>query len=348
MNIMNIMKKKIIFISLIILSIATWSVMKYHSKSVSVQANPIWVEAIKVKESVQPLELNAIGTLVARTVEITPESAGHVKAIFFHDGTFVTKGSPLIQLDDAVFKAKYAFAKAQLAYSENDFKRKSVLGKRVITQQAIDQAEADFKEKKANAEEMEVMLSKTKLAAPFDGVVGKSKVNLGDYVTTTQSVVTLTDTKHLRIEYNVPEKYFPSLKLGQEVKITTSTYPGKTFPGTVTFISPTINTDNRSVALYADVPNNDNILAAGMFVKVSQLLGTEERVLIIPARSLVPVLDGMQVYKIVDGKAYAVSVIIGKRAEENIQIIEGLSPGDVVITDGQLKVKNNTPVKIKT
>jgi len=342
------MKKKIILASIIILGLGTWGVVKYFSKASNLKPNEIWVEAKPVKETILPLEVNAIGTLAARTVEITPESAGHVKEILFKDGTFVTQGSPLIQLDDAVFKAKYASALAQFNYSEHDYKRKSLLGKRVIAQQVIDQAEADLKEKKANADEMDVMLRKMKLTAPFDGVVGKSKVNMGDYVTTTQSVVTLTDTKHLRIEYNVPEKYFPALKLGQEVNITTSTYPGKVFSGKVAFISPTINTDNRSVALYADVPNNANLLAAGMFVKVSQLLGSEERVLIIPSRSLVPVLDGVQVYKVVDGKAYAVTVLIGKRTEADVQILQGLSPGDVVITDGQLKVKNNTPVKIKS
>ncbi len=187
-----------------------------------------------------------------------------------------------------------------------------------------------------------------KLTAPFDGMVGKSKVNPGDYVTTGQSVVTLTDTKHLRIEYNVPEKYLPALKLAQEVKIKTSTYPEKTFIGKVAFISPTINTDNRSVALYANVPNNDNVLAAGMFVNVSQSLGLEKHVLMVPSRSLVPVLDGVQVYKVVDGKAFAVPVLIGKRTEKNVQIIQGLSSGDTVITDGQLKLKNNMPIKIKT
>ncbi len=344
------MKKKFIIIaSLLVVGIAAWGIIKYRSQSANVQASAIWVQAAAIKETSFPLEASAIGTLVARSVEITPEIAGHVKEILFRDGTFVSKGTPLIQLDDSIYKAKYDSTKAQLIYSENDYKRKALLGKQgVITKQAIDQAEADLKEKKANADENAVMINKMKLTAPFDGMVGKSKVNPGDYVTTGQSVVTLTDTKHLRIEYNVPEKYRPALKLGQEVKITTSTYPGKIFTGKVAFMSPTINTDSRSVSLYADVNNESNELAAGMFVNVLQSLGREERVIMIPSRSLVPVLDGIQVYKVVDGKAYATPVLTGKRTEENVQILQGLSPGDVVITDGQLKVKNSASVKIKT
>lgn len=336
-------------IAVLVLVVAVWGVMKYRAGSANLQPDAVWVQAKQVKEAAFPLEVTAIGTLVARSVEITPEVAGHVDKIFFKDGAYVKQGTSLIQLDDVVAKSRYESAKAKLAYSENDYKRKALLGKEgAITQQAIDAAEADFKEQKADAQENAVMVSKMMLTAPFDGAMGKSKVNTGDYVTIGQSLVTLTDVKHLRIEYNVPEKYLPLLKLGQQVAVTTSTFPGKVFNGNVAFISPTINIDNRSVSLYADVPNDNNLLAPGMFVNVSQSLGSEESVLMIPARSLVPILDGEQVFKVVDGKAYAVTVSIGKRSDVNVQVTQGLSPGDVIITDGQLKVKNGMPVKIKT
>lgn len=343
------MKKKIVIASFIIITIAAiWGVVKYRSQAASAAPKTIWVQALKVSESTFPLEANAIGTLVARSVEISPEVAGHVRKIYFQDGTFVKQDTPLIQLDDDMYQAKHKSSQALLAYSENDYKRKSLLIKQgAITKQAVDQADSDLKEKTANAQESAVMVNKMRLLAPFDGVVGKGKVNLGDYVTTGQGIVMLTDTKHLRIEYNVPEKFLPSLKTGQEVKITSATYPGKIFTGKVTFISPTISIENRSVSLYADVANDKNELAAGMFVNVNQSLGTELKVVMIPARSLVPVLDGEQVFKVVDGKAYATSVQIGKRTKEYVQIMQGLSPGDFVITDGQFKVKNGMPVEVK-
>lgn len=343
------MKKKMIIASFILISATViWGIVKYRTQSGNAEPSAVWVQVMKVKESTLPLEARAIGTLVARSVEITPEVAGHVRTIHFRDGADVKEDAPLIQLDDAVYKAKYESSKAQLAYSENDFKRKSLLVKQgAITQQAIDQAEADLKEKSANAKESSVMVSKMQLTAPFDGVIGKSKVNLGDYVTTGQGIVTLTDTKHLRIEYNVPEKFLPLLKSGQDVTITSATYPGKTFAGKVSFISPTITAENRSVSLYAEVNNDNHELAAGMFVNVVQALGSEEKVIMIPARSLVPVLDGEQVFKVVDGKAFATNVVIGKRVDENVQVIQGLSSGDLVITDGQLKVKNGTPIQVK-
>jgi membrane fusion protein (multidrug efflux system) len=343
------MKKKIIITSLALMSAAViWGVTQYRTKSDNTEPSAVWVQAMKVKESTLPLEARAIGTLVARSVEITPEVAGHVRTIHFRDGAYVKENMPLVQLDDAVYRAKYESTRAQLAYSENDYKRKSLLVKQgAISQQAIDQAEADLKEKSANAKESSVMVNKMQLTAPFDGVVGKSKVNLGDYVTTGQGIVTLTDTKHLRIEYNVPEKFLPLLNSGQTVTMSTATYPGKTFAGKVSFISPTITAENRSVSLYADVNNDNNALAPGMFFNVVHSLGSEEKVIMIPARSLVPVLDGDQVFKVVDGKAFAVNVVTGKRVGENVQIIQGLSPGDFVITDGQLKIKNGMPVQVK-
>lgn len=343
--------KKICLCLLVLAILATviWYGMKFFAKPSATQPEVIWVNAITVSESGISMETNAIGSLVARSVEITPDLAGHVQNIYFQDGTFVKKGTPLIQLDDEIYRTKLQSAKAQLTFSESTFNRLNQLVARGdIAKQTIEQANADLKDKKAMAEENSVMVNKMLLTAPFDGIVGKSKVNLGDYVTVAQSVVTLTDTKHLRIEYNVPEKYLSALKLGQTVKIKTSAYPGKTFIGTVAYISPTINIDNRSISLYAQINNDDNLLAPGMFVNVLHSLGREEKVLLIPARSLVPIFDGEQVYKIVDGKAYAISVVIGKRVNDNVEIIQGLAKNDVVITDGQLKVKNGTPVSIKS
>lgn len=343
------MTKKKIILSMIVVVAVSWGLVRYYSKAVAPNPDGVWVQASAVKETSLSLEAHATGTLVARSVEITPEVAGHVEKILFKDGSFVERGTPLIELDDAVFKAQFQSAKAHLAYSENDYKRKLSLGKQgAITQQAIDQAEADVKEKRAIAREKEVMLNKMTLTAPFDGVVGKREVHPGDYVTIGRGLVRLTDTKHLRVEYNVGEKYLPLLKQGQEVKITTTAYPGKVFTGRVSYISPTINTDNRSVSLYAEIANDANLLAPGMFVNAVQTLGKNEHALMIPARSLVPILDGEQVYKVVDGKAYSITILIGKREKDDVQVMQGLSVGDMVITDGQLKVKNGMSVKIKS
>lgn len=342
------MKKKLVLITLISASLLSGIYYYLHHEK-KITEPVIWVEASKVKKVVMLEETHAIGTLTAKSVEITSEVGGHVHEILFKDGAEVKKGSPLIQLDNAIFKAKLDSANAKLVFSENNYKRMSLLGKKgVVAKQAVDQAIADLKEKQADAKESAVMLSKMTLVAPFDGVIGKSNVSPGDYVNVGEGLVTMTDIKHLRIEFNLPEKYFSAVKIGQSVTLSSSLYPNKKFIGKISFISPTINTENRSVSLYAEVENPDNLLASGMFVEVTETLGQKENTLFIPLRSLVPILDGEQVFKIVDGKAYAVTVTLGKRDHDEVQVVNGLSKEDMVITAGQMKLKSGMPVKVKS
>ncbi len=340
-------KKKLAIIAAIL--IAAVAVMKWRHHSGSEKGEAVLVEAASVKESTVPMEARALGTLSARSIEIMSEAGGQVQKVNFQDGAQVKQGAVLLQLDDAVLNAKLASAKADYGYIEGNYNRMLPLGKKgFIAKDSLEKAEAELKKKKAELQESEVMLAHTKLIAPFDGATGKCKVSEGEYVTPGQGVVTLTDIQHLRVEYNLPEKYLPTIKIGQEVKVTSAAYPGKIFTGKVSFISPTINVENRSIALYADVPNDKNELASGMLVDVVQALGTNEHALMIPSRSLVPILDGQQVFKIVNGKASASNVVIGKRTENEVQILSGLSAGDQVITDGQMKVRNTMAVKIKS
>lgn len=341
------MKKNLLLVLMMGLAI-TGGYYYFHKKPLEKVPEDVYVNAMKVEESTVPLVVEAIGSLKAKQIEITPEISGHVQTIVFKDGLFVEKNAPLIKLDDAIYHAKYQSAKAQLAFSESDYKRKIYLGEKgIIAKQAIEQAESDLKEKLAYVEEAKVMLEKTTLRAPFAGVLGKSEVNRGDYVTNGVRLVSLTDTKHLRVEYDVPEKFFPLVKVGQEVKVMTSTYPDKQFVGKILYRSSTINPENRAVSLYAEIDNPNNELAPGMFAHVTQYLGQDNHALLVPARSLVPVLDGEQIYKVQSNKAYPVSVTIGKHFNDKVQILAGLSVGDMIITDGQLKIKQGTSIKMK-
>ena len=306
------------------------------------------VDVESVHQGSIPIEAHAIGTLVAaQHVEIIPEVAGQVANILFADGAAVKRGATLFQLDDAVYHAKLESAKANRIYSEADYRRKISLGKQgAISEQAIEQALADLKEKMAAEKESQVMLSKMRLIAPFDGVMGKAAISLGDHVTSGQALVSLTDIQHLRVEYVVSERYLPELKSGQQIIITSNTYPGQQFAGTVKFISPTINTENRTISLYAEVPNDRRLLTAGLFVNVTHRLGVKNNVLIIPSASLVPMIDGQHVFKIINNKAVSVLVKTGQWVQNNVQVLSGLSLEDRIVTAGQQKLKEGMLVKV--
>lgn len=343
-------KKSIAAIILLFLLIAGLIFIKHKHNPPQMTDDTVLVEATKVKQGSITIDAHAIGTLAAaKTVPLTPEIAGHVAKILFEDGSFVKQGTPLIQLDDAVYRAKLASAKANLQYSQANYNRMILLGKQgAISKQAIEQAQADLQEKKAVEEESQVTVDKMTLTAPFDGMLGQAKVNPGNYVQVGQEVVTITDTHHLHVQYSVSEKYLPQLKLQQEVKLTTNAYPNKEFIGKVAYISPTIDMNNRTISLYAEVDNSQGLLTAGLFVNVTQQLGTVNDGLIVPATSLVPTIDGQQVFKIVNNKAVAVTVTIGQRTLNSAQITNGLTADDVIVIAGQDKLKQGTSVKVKS
>lgn len=346
------MKRKKLIIGIVLFGLPITALLLWKSFSASekitAQPNGAWVSVSAVGAMDLPLVIETIGSLNAKRIEVTPEVAGHVSNMNFQDGSLVNKGTVLVQLDDEIYRSKYHLAQAKLTLSRTNYQRMLLLNKQgAITKQALDQSRADLAEKEADALESHVMFKKMQMTAPFSGKVGKSKVNIGDYVTVGQSVVTLTDTDHLRVEYHVPERYLPTLKLGQQVEIHTNAYPDAVFRGKVTYIAPSIDIENRSIALYAELTDDQYRLVPGMFVEVKHLLGSAEHALVIPARALVPTLGGNQVYKVIEGKAYSVSVTLGIRKGNDVQIITGLSLGDQIITDGFLKVRDGLPIQIK-
>ncbi len=345
-------KKKLlgsVILVAIVCAISSWYWIKHREGAMHAKPEATVVEAEKVQQGNVTIEAHAIGSLVAQNnITITSEMEGHVAKVFFKDGEFVKQGTPLIQLDDSVSKVRVASAKASLIQAENHYKRNAALGKKgIASKHDVELTLAEFKEKQALAKEEQVKLSKMLLVAPFDGVLGKSKVGPGDYVNVGKELVSLTDTQHLRVEYSIPEKFYPTLKLGQEIKIITSTYPNKEFVGKVTFVSPTANADDRTIALYADISNDSGLLTAGLFVNVTQSLGKQSNALLVPAISLMPTIDGQQVFKIVDNKAVSVPVVIGQRTENTVEVVKGLALDDTVVTAGQQKLKDGMLVKIK-
>ena len=133
----------------------------------------------------------------------------------------------------------------------------------------------------------------------------------------------LTDTHHLRVEYTVAEEYLAALKTGQTVKLVTFPYPDQEFSGQLSYIAPTVNTQDRTISVYADVPNDDQRLRAGLFVTVTHSLGVMDNVLLMSATSLMSTMDGHEVYKLVDGKAVIVPVEIGQRTADSVQVLKG-------------------------
>jgi membrane fusion protein (multidrug efflux system) len=191
-----------------------------------------------------------------------------------------------------------------------------------------------------------VQLDKAHIAAPFAGIVGLRKVSAGEYITAGQPLVNLEAIDPVKADFRVPEKFLPAIRVGQTIRIKVDAFPEDSFEGKVYAIDPRLDVSGRSLLVRAVVPNTDQRLRPGLFARVTVLLELKEAALSVPEQAIVPQGDSQFVFKIVDGKVKLTKVVIGTRREGRVEIVDGLAAGDQVVTAGQLKIRDGTPVSI--
>ena len=305
------------------------------------------VEASKVVAAPLSEQVTAIGTLLSdEAVTISSEIAGRLKEIHFEEGQPVEKGALLFSLDDSVYRAQLdASAKLKLAAQTN--KRTSTLfSNKYATAQSADEAASNLAVNTAAVELARVQLDKTRITAPFAGIVGLRHVSAGEYITAGQALVNLEAIDPVKADFRVPEKFLPAIRVGQTIKIKVDAFPEDSFEGRVYAIDPRLDVAGRSLLVRAMVPNRDQRLRPGLFARVTVLLQLKEDALSVPEQAIVPQGESQFVFKIVDGKAKLTKVKIGTRREGRVEIVEGLTAGDQVVTAGQLKIRDGSPVTI--
>lgn len=318
-----------------------------HRDVLPTQEPAISVEVVKVQRADIPKQIQAVGTLLAdQTVDISPEIAGQVAEIFFKEGSIVKKGTPLIQLDNTIYRAALKASEADLALSQINYNRMvQVVKQGAEPRQSLDRAQADLQDKKAAVDEDKAKLEKMTLLAPFDGELGRRTMSVGSYVQIGQGLLKIVDKQHLRVHYRVSEQTLAQLKVGQIVDIASDILPGQKFQGNVIFISPDIDSESHSLEIEALLSNSDGRLTPGAFVRITHNLGFIKDALIIPEQALMPSVEGQNVYKVVNGKSVLMPVDVGMRFAGRVQILKGLLPDDDVVIAGQQKLKDGSLVK---
>ncbi len=307
------------------------------------------VEAVSVTLARLTTEIRVVGSLRSNeSVVIRPEVGGRVAEILFEEGQLVAAGTLLIKLDAAIAGAELDQAAAALALSQANHKRAVELFERKAASAANrDQTLAALRADQANLELARARLDKLTLKTPFDGTLGLRKVSIGDYVTPGQDIVNLEDIEPLKVDFRIPERYLGSLAIGQSIKVLADAFPGQTFAGEVYAINPLVDENGRAIALRARLPNEDGVLRPGLFVSVALLVGQRENALMIPEQALVPRGTQQLVFKIVEERAVVTPVKTGARRDAMVEILEGLAPGDMVVTAGQIKLREGTPVAVQ-
>jgi len=189
-------------------------------------------------------------------------------------------------------------------------------------------------------------LDKTDVRAPFSGILGLRRVSPGDYVTPGQDLVNIEDIDPLKVDFRVPERYLANLSAGQRIRVRVDAFPDRSFEGRVYAVDPQIDPAGRSIAIRARIDNPERVLRPGLFARVRLIVDERPNALVIPEQAIVPRGERRYVFRVKDGKAVLTEVRVGQRRQGSVEVVEGLSEGDTVVTAGQLKIRDGVSVSL--
>ncbi|MFC7396065.1 efflux RND transporter periplasmic adaptor subunit [Chelatococcus sp. GCM10030263] len=312
------------------------------------QASALPVEAIKPRQGTSSSDIQAVGGLQSdESVIVSSEIAGRVSEILFKEGEAVEEGAILVKLDGSLTEAELADARARLDLAESNYKRTNALAKSGnATERANDEAFAALATARAAVALMEARFDKLSIGAPFPGVLGMRKVSVGAYLSPGAQIVNLEKIDTLKVDFKVPEIYLAQVSVGQTIELTVDALPGRTFTGTIYAIDPMVDVNGRALTIRARLSNPGLVLRPGLFARITIKGETTQNVVFLPEEAIVPRGKDTLVYQIVDGKAVETKVQLGTRKAGEVEIVDGLGPDAMVVTAGQLRLRDGAPVEI--
>lgn len=304
---------------------------------------PVGVEVAKATTAALIDEVFAVGNLRANeSVMVRPEIAGRVVKIGFSEGALVRQGDLLVELDRSVLLAQVEQARAELDLSKANYDRTADLAERkFVSASAKDQAAANLSVQEAKLRLAEAQLAKTRIFAPFSGVVGLRNFSVGDYVREAADLVVIEDVSQMKVDLRLPERFLGDLRLGQSIEVRVDAHPQRQFRARLAALDAQISADGRAVVARGTLDNPDALLRSGMFVRSRIVLKEKPAAVMVPEEAIYPMGAETYVYRVVDGKASRSKVVTGLRREGRVEVIEGVSAGDVVITAGQIKISRD-------
>jgi membrane fusion protein (multidrug efflux system) len=318
---------------------------------------PATVSTMVVESTAWQPKLSSVGNVRAfRGVELSTEIGGLVQNVAIKSGMDVKEGELLIKLNDAsdVAQLNSLKALADLAKVINERDRQQ-LEIQAISKNVFDTSKADAKSKQAQVEQQTALVAKKNLKAPFSGRVGIVVINPGQYVNPGDKLLTLQTLDPIFVDFNLPQSNAEQIQVGQEIVVTTDAFKGSSFTGKVTAVSPKVDTNTRNIQIEAQLANPDKKILPGMFANVNIKLGDEVKLLTLPQTAVTYNPYGSTVFiakptgkKDKQGKpaleAQQVFVTTGLTRGDQVAILKGVEEGATVVTSGQLKLKNGTPL----
>jgi membrane fusion protein (multidrug efflux system) len=302
---------------------------------------PVTVEAMRVEpESLRDVATFGGQLTAENSVMVRSETSGIVDEVLFAEGAEVAKGEVLFQLRDDEQVARLREAEATLQLARHVHQRTSELATReAVSEAQKDRVAADLAVAEARVDVARVALERTRVRAPFDGVVGMRLVSPGGRILSKDPLVQIDAVDRLQVTFAIAEVGILFARVGAPVELRVSPYPDQVFPGEVFFVSPAIEPETRRVIVKAWVPNQHRRLRPGLFADVDLEVGRRENALIVPESAVVFDREGTYVWKL-DGENVPakIPVQLGLRKNGRVEVTLGLAPGDTIVTTGTHKV----------
>lgn len=327
---------------------------RFFQRKFAVVPPPPTVTATEARLDDWQPELTAVGTLRAvRGVDIAPELAGQIRTVHFASGQTVRAGEVLVELNTDADVAQLAALEAAADLADTVLRRDQVqFDAQAISQAQLDADKADLKNRRALAAAQKALVEKKILRAPFAGKVGIRTVNPGQYVNAGDKIVTLQAIDPILVDFAVPQQDVALVVPGGVLRLEADAYAGKSFAGKVTAVSPKVDASTRNVQAEASLANPGNSLLPGMFVRVHVASGASTQLVTLPQTAVTYNSYGASVFVLDRSKAGSppiaqqMFVTTGATRGDQVAILKGVKPGDLVVTSGQLKLRPGSPATI--
>jgi membrane fusion protein (multidrug efflux system) len=304
------------------------------------------VNALRTEPRLLLDRVAATGSLMAEeSIELMVETPGRIVKIGFEEGQNVAQGALLLKIDDEELQAQLRKANHQLKLARTQESRLVKLMKiQAVSQEELDKTITERMAFQADSALLRAQINKTEIRAPFSGTIGLRKVSPGQYVTANSPIAALVKTTPLKLEFSIPEKFLARVRIGQEVRFTTT--DGTERKSKIFAIQPEIDRNTRSALVRARYANTDGALVPGFFADVEVVLGERPNALSVPTVAIIPELGKVKLLLAKKGVVTPVEVKTGIRTADEVEIIEGLQVGDTVITSGILQLRPGAPVQL--
>jgi membrane fusion protein (multidrug efflux system) len=302
---------------------------------------PMPVEVAQTKVQTVADKFEALGSIEANeAITVVTEIDGAILRLPFEEGTYIKQGTLIAQLDDSQLAAEVARTEALHDQSHTSYERvKSIVEQKAGSPQDLDDAAAGQKVADANLATAKARYAKTRIVAPFDGIIGARRVSVGAFLRAGQAITELANIDEIRAKFSVPERFLSQLNRGAEVAVSTTAYPGYEVKGKIIAIAPMLEAATRSAEIVARVPNPGRKFRHGMSANISVILSERANAITIPNEAVFA--SGNQSFVFVvqpDSTASRVAITLGTRMADVVEVKEGLRPGAQVVRAGHQKL----------